>query len=172
MNKEIKLNVENKIVMAFTDPVDGDENPYKYFTDNFTGEGVHTCHVFNTPEEFIQKWLELDENPEGMWYWVLDDGDCICSGAYDPCDIDGFKERWGESITKRYDLEQEVREYVMSDIHKLEDYSDIEICCVKDYEEALKVMDEKISSTNIADLESFSEAINRGTVDYMTHGCR
>jgi hypothetical protein len=29
-----------------------------------------------------------------MWYWVLDDGKCICSGALDPDDIGVFKEYW------------------------------------------------------------------------------
>lgn len=87
---------DGKIVMAFTDPVDDDEeNCYKYFTDDFTGECVHTYYAFDTVEEFIKKWLEIYEEPNGMWYWVLDGECCICSGACDPCDIEIFNEYWG-----------------------------------------------------------------------------
>lgn len=93
--EEINIYTNDKIIMAFTDPVDGDENPYKYFTDNFTGEGVHVYFIFNTPEEFITKWLEIYDKPNGMWYWVLDKGKLICSGACDPDDIEIFKEHWG-----------------------------------------------------------------------------
>lgn len=89
---------EGKIVMAFTDPVDDeddDENRYKYFTDDFTGEYVHTYYAFDTAKEFINKWLEIYDEPNGMWYWVLDNGHCICSGACDPMDIDIFAEHFG-----------------------------------------------------------------------------
>lgn len=83
-----------KIVMAFTDPVDDDENPYKYFTDDFTGDCVHTYYAFDTVEEFIEKWLEIHDKPNGMWYWVLDGDTCVCSGACDPYDIEIFEEYW------------------------------------------------------------------------------
>lgn len=92
--KKINIETNGKIIMAFTDPVDGDENPYKYFTDNFTGEGVHTYHIFNTVEDFIAKWEEINGYANGMWYWVLDSGKLICSGACDPDDIEIFKNHW------------------------------------------------------------------------------
>lgn len=84
------------IVMAFTDPIDTDppETCYKYFTDEFTGEGVHTWYTFNDVEAFINTWIRLYDKPNGMWYWVLDDGKCICSGACDPDDIDIFIDYW------------------------------------------------------------------------------
>ena len=69
-------------------------------------------------------------------------------------------------------MEQKVRAYIMSDIHKLEDYSDIEICCMTDNEDAVKLMDERIENSSIRDLKSFCRAIDKGTVNYMTHGCR
>lgn len=105
-NYENKFDMEllkGKIVMAFTDPLDTlmenyaediEEDNYKYFTDNFTGEGIHTYYVFDTPEEFISKWEEIYDKPNGMWYWCLDNGKCFCSGACDPDDIDIFKEHW------------------------------------------------------------------------------
>ena len=95
--------LNGKIVMAFTDPLDAlvekydtsmENDNYKYFTDNFTGEGIHTYYIFATKEEFIDKWKEIYDKPNGMWYWCLDDGICFCSGACDPDDIEIFKEHW------------------------------------------------------------------------------
>ena len=96
LRTEVAIDLRGKIVMAFTDPVDEDppETRYRYFTEKFTGEGVHMYCIFNNPEDFINKWLEIYDKPNGMWYWVLDDGVCICSGAVDPSDIDGFREHW------------------------------------------------------------------------------
>jgi hypothetical protein len=87
-----------KIVMAFTDPVGDNENPYKYFTDDFTGEYIHTYYAFDSVEDFIEKWEYICydcEEPSGMWYWVLDNGELVCSGACDPMDIEIFEEYWG-----------------------------------------------------------------------------
>lgn len=100
-NKEL---LKGKIVMAFTDSLDCLDEDYaedsieeedKYFTDDFTGEGIHTYYVFDTPEEFISKWEEICYEPHGMWYWCLNDGECFCSGACDPNDIDIFEEYFG-----------------------------------------------------------------------------
>lgn len=92
---------EGRIVMAFTDPVDDDnDNPYKYFTEDFTGQGIHTYYAFNTVDEFIQKWKEIYELPNGMWYWVLDKDKIVCSGACDPDDINIFIEYWKDEGVK------------------------------------------------------------------------
>ena len=100
-NKLDEQLLKGKIVMAFTDPLDSlmddyndevkDDN-YKYFTDEFTGYGIHTYYIFDTMEEFINKWKEILKIPHGMWYWCLDDGVCFCSGARDPDDINIFNE--------------------------------------------------------------------------------
>lgn len=84
------------IMMAFADPID--KNPpktrYKYFTDKYTGEGVHTQIAFDSVEEFINTWIRIYDKPYGMWYWVLDDWECVCSGACDMLDINIFIEHW------------------------------------------------------------------------------
>lgn len=88
-----------RIVMAFTDPVDDaedDGNRYRYFTDDFTGDYVHTYYAFDTVEDFIKKWVEIYDEPNGMWYWVLDNGELVCSGACDPYDIEIFIDNWEE----------------------------------------------------------------------------
>lgn len=82
--------LSDNIIMAFTDPMDClepnqpvPEDNYRYFTTNFTGKGIHTYYLFQTKEAFIQAWIELYNKSKGMWYWVLDHGTCICSGALD-----------------------------------------------------------------------------------------
>lgn len=84
------------ITMAFTDPIDTDppETRYRYFTDEYTGKGVHTWYTSPSVEGFINAWIGIYDKPPGMWYWVLEDGECICSGACDPYDIDIFIEYW------------------------------------------------------------------------------
>lgn len=72
----------------------------------------------------------------------------------------------------RYEMEQKVKDYITSDTHKLEDYSDIEICCEADREDALRLMDERVENSTDEELEAFCKAIDTHTVDYMTHGCR
>lgn len=72
----------------------------------------------------------------------------------------------------RYEMEQKVKEYVTHDIHCLEDYSDIEICCEADKEDALVLMDERVENSTDEELMAFCKAIDTDTVDYMTHGCR
>ena len=72
----------------------------------------------------------------------------------------------------RYEMEQKVKDYITSDTHKLEDYSDIEICCEADREDALRLMDERVENSTDTELENFCKAIDTHTVDYMIHGCR
>ena len=72
----------------------------------------------------------------------------------------------------RYEMEQKVKNYITSDDHKLEDYSDIEICDRTDYYDALILMDERIGHSTDEKLKCFCKAIDNGTVDYFTHGCR
>lgn len=72
----------------------------------------------------------------------------------------------------RYEMEQKVKEYITSDDHRLEDYSDIEICCKRDYGDAYALMDERVEHSTDEELMDFCKAIDTHTVDYMTHGCR
>ena len=95
---------EGQYVIAFTDAVDEEENPYKYFTEKFTGEHIVSYYAFNTVEELINKWSALAENPEGMWYFIMDNGHVFCSGACDPDDIEIIREHFGikEEAVKGY----------------------------------------------------------------------
>ena len=72
----------------------------------------------------------------------------------------------------RYEMEEKVKDYITVSTHRLEDYSDIEICCEADREDALRLMDERVEHSTDEELMAFCEAIDTHTVDYMTHGCR
>lgn len=72
----------------------------------------------------------------------------------------------------RFEMEAKVKDYITYDDHRLEDYSDIEICCRDDYYDALELMDERVENSTDEELEDFCKAIDTHTVDYMTHGCR
>lgn len=91
---------KGRIIMVFTDPDDDvaeDEDPYYTFTDNFTGQNVNVYFAFDTVEEFLTAWKQIaygKDGPFGMWYWVLDNGHLVCSGACDTGDIDIFKDYW------------------------------------------------------------------------------
>ena len=90
---------ERRFVIAFVKDGPPDD-PCRYLTDSFTGEGIATIHAFGTAEEFITCWEKLSEQSEGMLYWCLDTYPdqscinapvfCICSGACDPSDIKIF----------------------------------------------------------------------------------
>lgn len=99
------MKYENKIVMAFTDPDENLDNPYEVFTDNYVEDNVKIMFVFDTPEEFLETFNRIindEEGPYGMWYWVLDHGEQICSGACDPNDIDIYEEHW--NLNKEDDI--------------------------------------------------------------------
>ena len=72
----------------------------------------------------------------------------------------------------RYEMEQKVKDYITVSTHRLEDYSDIEICCEADREDALRIMNFRVANSSIEQLENFCKAIDTDTVDYMVHGCR
>lgn len=85
-----------RIIMAFA----WDETD-EYFTDDWCDDNeIATYYAFDTPEEFMTAWRKMAYcedgcHPDGMWYWVLDNGKLICSGACDTYDEDIFIEHWG-----------------------------------------------------------------------------
>ena len=84
-----------KIVMAFAYDETDD-----YFTDNWRDNNeIITYYAFDTPENFMKMWKKMayckdDCCPDSMWYWVLDDGKLVCSGACDTYDEEIFEECW------------------------------------------------------------------------------
>lgn len=86
---------DGRIIMAFAwDETDD------YFTDDWRDNNeIATYYAFDTPEEFMKVWRKMaycedDCCPDGMWYWVLYDGELICSGACDTYDEEIFEEYW------------------------------------------------------------------------------
>ena len=80
---------KDKIMLAVLD-----YNIYPY-PEEYTGDNLQEQYYFDTSQEFIEKWYELDE---GVWYWVFADGKCICSGAVDPDDIEIFENYFNTSF--------------------------------------------------------------------------
>ena len=78
---------EGKIMIAMLD--DDYYTEYNSYPEEYRSNYAQTTYVFDTPEEFIKKWYELDE---GVWYWVFVDREEVLSGAVDPDDIEIFEE--------------------------------------------------------------------------------
>ena len=93
-NCESYFDVEvpkGKIIMAFA----WDESR-ESFTDNWCDDNlIDTYYAFDTVSEFIEAWKKMSEKPDGMWYWLVDNGYCFCSGACGPEDIVNIYEHFG-----------------------------------------------------------------------------
>lgn len=90
----------NRIIMAFADDSNPDDD-YRNFVDYMTESTLVSIYGFDTPEEFIEFWKTKSDpygTPDSMWYFVLDNCICICSGACDPNDIEIFEEHWNREF--------------------------------------------------------------------------
>lgn len=87
---------DGHIVMAFCTKIDGD-NPYVNFTNNLKDASIISYYAFSSRKEFLKKWEEkvYDENPDGMWYWIIEDDNCITNGGPNPEDIELICDAWG-----------------------------------------------------------------------------
>jgi hypothetical protein len=72
----------------------------------------------------------------------------------------------------RFEMKKKVMNYVLSDQHKIEDYSDIEICCEEDIDNALLQVELKLTTSSDEELKELCDAIDSDTVDYLKHGVR
>lgn len=80
---------EGKYKIFFADDhidEDCEDTWYDNYTD--TDERIYTWYGFATVEELIQGWMKISDDPDSMWYWVLEDMEQIISGACDPGDIE------------------------------------------------------------------------------------
>lgn len=73
-----------------------------FFTDEFEdGTCFISYYSFDTLGELIEEWERISENPDSMWYWVLDNGEVVCSGACDPDDYEIFEEVFDIPIKRK-----------------------------------------------------------------------
>lgn len=84
---------KDKIMVAVLD--EGYYIKHKSYPEEYDPSYAHETYVFDTPQEFIQKWYELED---GAWYWVFVDGNEILSGAVDPDDIESFEDYFNMSF--------------------------------------------------------------------------
>ena len=82
---------KDKIMIAILD--DDYYTKHHSYPSEYSDNYAHTSYIFDTLQEFIEKWYELDE---GVWCWVFVDGKEICSGAVDPDDIEIFENYFEE----------------------------------------------------------------------------
>lgn len=72
----------------------------------------------------------------------------------------------------RFEMEKKVMNYVLSDQHKIEDFSDIEICCEQDIYDAMLGVALRLSESSDETLMELCNAIDNDAVDYAKHGVR
>ena len=100
------VNIDAPIIVAFTDKIRDRVvvDPYIYFTEEFTGKGLVAVYGCPNIKDFFALIEHLIEHPDGMWYWVLHEGKCICSGACDPGDMEIFEDYFGITQKETKDL--------------------------------------------------------------------
>ena len=85
-----------KILMLFAGH-DVDFSYGKFEDDHLTNE-IYSYRAFDSVRNFMRKWREMADEPDSMWYWVIDttNDDYVVSGACDPNDRENFKDYWGK----------------------------------------------------------------------------
>lgn len=102
-------------------------------SDEYTGENIKALRVCDSIEDLGLEWNDVLNSEEGNWYWVFANGECICSGAVDPGDLEIFKDYFGVSFDElsRQPHEKEVvesfREKTEECFNKIGGYSAAEI---------------------------------------------
>ena len=91
------------VVMAFAEDGDPKKDQERFVSDIEKSE-VRTWYAYDTVEAFMDHWHKMVKSPDGMWYWVIYKGECICSGACDPYDEDIFKKEFGLSAVTGEEL--------------------------------------------------------------------
>lgn len=90
---------EGKILMLFAG---WDTEFGKGFEDNHLKNEIYSYRAFNSVRTFMNRWRKVAEDPDSMWYWVIDMDDkgpfhYVTTGA---CSWDGdreiFKGYWGK----------------------------------------------------------------------------
>jgi predicted RNA-binding Zn-ribbon protein involved in translation (DUF1610 family) len=88
------VKVNGLVIMAFADDSDPSKDRER-FVEGIEESTVRTWYTFDSAKLFMDAWRKMVEKPDGMWYWVFYNGECICSGACDPYDEDIFDEEFG-----------------------------------------------------------------------------
>ena len=84
---------EGRIIMAFTTAGIDPEDHYRFFREEM--DGILSYYAFDSRKEFLEKWAEKVENPDGMWYWLIENGELITYGGLFHSDIELICDAWG-----------------------------------------------------------------------------
>lgn len=95
---------EGHIVMAFATKVDGDD-PYINFTCNLEDACILSYYAFSSRKDFLKMWEKkiYNQEPDGMWYWIVEGDHCITYGGPDPGDIELICDAWGVESENSFD---------------------------------------------------------------------
>lgn len=87
----------NYITVAWCDMQTGDY--HANFTEDIEKANVEAVVTIDSPQVLWEYLQDSFMNPLSMWYWIIVDGKCICSGACDPVtDPDIIAEYFGDKI--------------------------------------------------------------------------
>ena len=85
---------EGKILMLFA----GQDTEFDMsFEDNHLKNEIYSYRAYNSIKSFMNRWRKLAEDPDSMWYWVIDTEKkhYITTGACSWDDREIFKDYWG-----------------------------------------------------------------------------
>lgn len=69
------------------------------FTENIEDADVEAIVTIESPQVLWEYLQDSFMNPLSMWYWIIVNGKCICSGACDPAtDPDIIADYFGDKI--------------------------------------------------------------------------
>lgn len=84
---------QGRIIMAFAEEPKLTKAERK--SGLFTGRNIVRYTATDSPEKFMAIWKQTIQNPDTNMYWVIDNGEVICSGICKASDEEILKEHFG-----------------------------------------------------------------------------
>lgn len=75
-----------KFIMAFAEDCDPDLDHERFVNDMEEAMALKSYYTFDTVEEMAEAWSKMVAKPDGMWYFIVHDGETVISGACDEGD--------------------------------------------------------------------------------------
>lgn len=94
-----------KIIIAFTNPEYDKDDPYENFVQRMPERNICSYYAFASRREFLEKWEKLAEDPDGMWYWIIEGDHRITYGGCSIQDIELICDAWGVEAERPYDID-------------------------------------------------------------------
>lgn len=75
-----------EFIMAFAEDSAPDFDHERFVNDIEEATALKSYYTFDTVEELVAAWCKKASDPDGMWYFIVYNGDTIVSGACDEGD--------------------------------------------------------------------------------------